>query len=85
MITLSCSKATKSAASSHIYNDRVKNFFVKRNIMWSFKVLTNIISMFSLDCNSTKNGNNNITMILTLDDIRINIKIFDFQFRVRQE
>ena len=33
--------------------------------MWSFKVLANITSMFSLYCNSTKNGNNNITMILT--------------------
>ena len=43
--------------------------------MRSFKVLANITSMFSLYCDSTKNGNNNITMILTLDNISINVKI----------
>ena len=43
--------------------------------MWSFEVLANITSMFSLYCNSTKNGNNNIAMILALDDIGINIKM----------
>ena len=43
--------------------------------MWSFEVLANITSMFSLYCNSTKNGNNNISMILALDDICINVKI----------
>ena len=32
--------------------------------MWSFEVIANITSMFSLYCNSTKNRNNNITMIL---------------------
>ena len=47
------------------------------------EVLANIISMFSLYCDSIKNENNNITMI-SLDDICINVKIFDFQFRVRQ-
>ena len=48
--------------------------------MWSFEVLANITSMFSLYCNSTKNRNNNITMILALDDIRINIKILISSF-----
>ena len=48
--------------------------------MWSFKVLANVISMFSLYCNSTKNRNNNITMILTLDYIRINVKILISSF-----
>ena len=48
--------------------------------MWSFKVLANITSMFSLYCNSTKNQNNNITMILTLDDIPINVKILISSF-----
>ena len=43
--------------------------------MWSFEVLANINSMFSISCNSMKNGNNNITMILTSDDICINVKI----------
>ena len=37
--------------------------------MWSFEVLADITSMFSLYCNSTKNGKNNITVILTFDDI----------------
>ena len=41
--------------------------------MWSFEVLANITSMFSLYCNITKNGNN-ITVILALDDVCINIK-----------
>ena len=48
--------------------------------MWSFEVLANIASMFSLYCNSMKNGNNNITMILTLDDICINVKILISSF-----
>ena len=48
--------------------------------MWSFEVLANITSMFSLYCNSTKNGNNNITMILALDDICINLKILISSF-----
>ena len=48
--------------------------------MWSFKVLADITSMFSLYCNSTKNRNNNITMILTLDDIGINLKILISSF-----
>ena len=48
--------------------------------MWSFKVLADITSMFSLYCNSTKNRNNNITMILTLDDIGINVKILISSF-----
>ena len=37
--------------------------------MWSFEVLADITSMRSLYCNSTKNRNNNITMILTLNPI----------------
>ena len=49
--------------------------------MWSFEVLANVTSMFSLYCNSTKNGNNHITMILTLDDICINVKILNSSFR----
>ena len=48
--------------------------------MWSFRVLANITSMFSLYCNSMKNRNNNITMILALDDICINIKILISSF-----
>ena len=48
--------------------------------MWSFNVLAEITSMFSLYCNSTKNRNNNITMILTLDDIGINVKILISSF-----
>ena len=48
--------------------------------MRSFKVLANITSMFSLYGNSTKNGNNNITMILTLDNISINTKILISSF-----
>ena len=48
--------------------------------MWSFEVLANITSMFSPYCNSTKNGNNNINMILTLDDICINVKLLIFSF-----
>ena len=39
--------------------------------MWSFEVLGNITSIFSLYCNSTKNGNIN----MTVDDICINIII----------
>ena len=39
--------------------------------MWSFEVLANITSIFSLYCNSTNNGNNN----MTVDDICIKIKI----------
>ena len=49
--------------------------------MWSFKVLANITSKFFVHCNSTKNWNNNITMILTLDDICINVKILISSFR----
>ena len=48
--------------------------------MWSLKVLANITSMFSLYCNSTKNGNDNITMVLTLNDICINVKILISSF-----
>ena len=48
--------------------------------MWSFEVLANITSMFFLNCNSMKNGNNNITMILALDDIGLNIKILISSF-----
>ena len=48
--------------------------------MWSFKVLSNITSMFSIYCNSKKNGSNNITMILALDDISININILISSF-----
>ena len=48
--------------------------------MWSFEVLANITSTFSLYCNSRKNRNNNITMILGLDDICINIKILISSF-----
>ena len=48
--------------------------------MWSFKVLADITSMFSLYRNSTMNRNNNITMILTLDDIGINVKILISSF-----
>ena len=51
--------------------------------MWYFEVLANITFMFFLYCNSTKNGNNNIITILTLDDICIN-KNIDLQFRVRK-
>ena len=49
--------------------------------MWSFEVLADITSMFSLYCNSTKNGNNNITMILTFNDICIKVKILISSFR----
>ena len=49
--------------------------------MWFFEVLADTTSMFSLYCNSTKNGNNNITMILALNDIGINIKILISSFR----
>ena len=80
MITLPCSKATKSPASSLIFILIVSKIFVQRDIMWSFEVLADITSMFALYCNSTKNGNNNITMILALDDIRINIKILISSF-----
>ena len=42
MITSWCSKATKSPVSSLIFIliviDRVKDFFVQKNIMWSFEV-----------------------------------------------
>ena len=48
--------------------------------MWSFEVLADITSMFSLYCNSTKNRNNNITMILALDDFCINIKLLISSF-----
>ena len=48
--------------------------------MWSFKVLANITFMFSIYCTSKKNGNNNITMVLTLDDICINVKILISSF-----
>ena len=51
--------------------------------MWYFKVLADITSMFSLYCHSMKNGNNNITMILALDDL-YKCKNIDFQFWVRQ-
>ena len=48
--------------------------------MWSFEVFANITSMFSLYCNSKKNGSNNVTMILTLDDICINVRILISSF-----
>ena len=48
--------------------------------MCSFKVLANITSIISLYCNSTKNGNNNITMVLARYDIGINIKILISSF-----
>ena len=48
--------------------------------MWSFEVLADITSMFSLYCDSTKNGDNNITMILTFNDICINVKILISSF-----
>ena len=48
--------------------------------MWSFEDLADKTSMFSLHCDSTKNGNNNITMILTLDDICLNVKILISSF-----
>ena len=49
--------------------------------MWSFEVLADVASLFFLYCNSTKNGNNNIAMILVLIDIGINIKILISSFR----
>ena len=48
--------------------------------MWSFEVYANITFMLSLYCNSTKNGNNNFTVILVLDDICINIKLLISSF-----
>ena len=51
--------------------------------MWSFEVLANITSMFSLYCNSTKNRNINVTCLvifLALDGICINIKILISSF-----
>ena len=39
--------------------------------MWSFEDDADKTSMFSLYCNSAKNRNDNITMILALDDICI--------------
>ena len=49
--------------------------------MWSFEVLADITSMFSIYHDSTKNRNNHITMILTLDDICINVKVLIYSFR----
>ena len=45
-----------------------------------FEVPANITSMFSLYRNSTKNRNNNITMIFGLDDISMNVKILISSF-----
>ena len=49
-------------------------------MMWPFEVPANITSMFSLYRNSTKNRNNNITMIFGLDDIGMNVKILISSF-----
>ena len=82
IIILLCSRATKSPVSSLMFILIVSKifFFVQRDIMWPFKVLANITSMISLYCNSTKNWNNNITMMLALNDIAINIKILISSF-----
>ena len=41
--------------------------------MWSFEFIADITFIFSLSCNITKTGNNN--MMLTLDNICVSIKM----------